>query len=323
MDLFGKKASKKKQRELVRTIKNSDRGKRQAREQLKAMMESDDPTVLDEIARARVRIYSQAAYEGDEQAQYRLGISQAKLGNKEVSLEWLTGLAKKGDVRAMKAIARGYAPNGIYGGSRQEYRHWTQKAAEAGDAQAQADLGRFHAGKDEKQSRYWYKQSAMQGCPAGCIGLGKACYNEALQSFGKEEAKRRRKMLERAEKCFLQAAELSQRDEDFAEACHELGSLYETMANGKEGGADSAERAAFFFCQAWNRGKQEADQAAFDRVRERFRLKADPLNMEKWEKELFGTEKKPLEKEKEPFGTEKEPLEKEKESLEKEAVIQE
>lgn len=298
MNLFRKKKTKKEQQELLRTVKNSDNGKKQARAQLKAMMESDDPAVLNEIAEARVRIYSQAAYEGDGQAQYHLGISQAKLGNKEVSLEWLTGLAKKGDVKAMKAIARGYAPNGIYGYSRQEYRHWTQKAAEAGDAQAQADLGKFYAGKDEKQSRYWYKQSAMQGCPAGCVGLGKACYNEAIRSFGMEEADRRRKMLKKAEQCFLRAARLSQGDEDFTAACHELGSLYEAMANGKEGGADSAERAAFFFCQAWNKGKREEDQEAFGRIRDRFRLNADPLNMEKWEKELFGKEKELSEKEK-------------------------
>lgn len=288
MNIFGRKTAQKEQNELVKTIKNSDRGKKQAREQLKAMMESDDPTVLNEIAKARVRIYSQAAYEGDEQAQYRMGISQAKLGNKEVSLEWLTGLAKKGDVKAMKAIARGYASNGIYGYSRQEYRHWTQKAAEAGDAQAQADLGKFHAGKDEKQSRYWYKQSAMQGCPEGCIGLGRACYNEALRSFGKEEADRRKKMLERAEKCFLKAVNESEKDGDFAAACHELGILYESMASEKDSRKDSAERAAFFYCQAWNKGKQEEDRIAFGRIRDRFGLKADTLNMDKWESELFG-----------------------------------
>lgn len=288
MSIFGRKAGKKEQQELIKTVRNSDRGKKQAKAQLKAMMESDDPAVLDEIARARVRLYSQAAYEGDTQAQYRMGISQAKLGNKEVSLEWLTGLAKNGDVKAMKAIARGYAPNGIYGYSRQEYRHWTQKAAEAGDAQAQADLGKFHAGKDEKQSRYWYRQSARQGNPAGCIGLGRACYNEALRSFGGEEALRRRKMLDRAESCFLRAVNLSEKEEDFAAACHELGNLYETAANEKDCRADSTERAAFFYCQAWNHGKQEEDMLAFNRIRNRFGLRGDPMNMEKWERELFG-----------------------------------
>lgn len=291
MGLFGKKASKKERQELIKTIRNSDRGKSQAKQQLKAMMESDDPDMLDEIAKARIQIYSQAAYEGDEQAQYHMGLSQAKLGNKEVSLEWLTGLAKKGDVKAMKAIARGYAPNGIYGYSREEYRHWTQKAAEAGDAQAQADLGKFYAGKNEKLSRYWYRQSAMQDCPAGCIGLGKMCYNEALQSFGKEEAQRRQKMMARAEKCFLRAANHAAKDEDFAAACHELGVLYETMGGAAGGAENSAERAAYFYYRAWTEGKQEEDLTAYSRVRERFQLKTDPVHMEEWEEDIFGKKK--------------------------------
>lgn len=290
MSIFGKKATKKEQRELIRTVKNSDRGKKQAREQLKSLMETKDPAVMERIADARVRLYAQAAYEGDEQAQYRIGISQAKLGNKEVSLEWLTGLARKGDVKAMKAIARGYAPNGIYGYSRQEYRHWTQKAAEAGDAQAQADLGELFAGKDEKRSRYWYKQSAMQSCPAGCIGLGKACYNEALKSFGDEETGRRQEMLERAEKCFLRAADAAERDEDFSAACRELGSLYEFMAGADGGGEDSAERSAFFYCQAWKRGGLEADLISFNRLKDHFQLRIDPENLEQWEESLFGGE---------------------------------
>lgn len=290
MSLFGKKKAKKEQHELIRTIRNSDRGKPYAIEQLKAMIGSDDPAVLDEIAKARVRVYSQSAYEGDELAQYRMGISQAKLGNKEVSLEWLTGLAKKGDVKAMKAIARGYGPNGIFGYSRQEYRHWTQKAAQAGDAQAQADLGRFHAGKDENQSRYWFKQSAIQGCPAGYLGLGRACYNEALRSFAREESDRRMKMVKRAEKCFLRAADLSQQGEDFAAACYELGILYESVANGKEDGTDSAARASYFYYRAWAEGKREEALDAYNRIRDHFQLKTDPLNLEKWEESLFGKE---------------------------------
>lgn len=291
MGLFGKKVSKQEQHELVRTIRNSDKGKKQAKQQLKAMMASDDPALLERIAKARIQIYSQAAYEGDEQAQYHMGLSQAKLGNKEVSLEWLTGLAKKGDVKAMKAIARGYAPNGIYGYSREEYRHWTQKAAEAGDAQAQADLGKFYAGKNEKLSRYWYRQSAMQDCPAGCIGLGRACCNEALQSFKKEEADRRRKMTERAEKCFLRALNHAAKEEEAAAACHELGVLYETMGGAAGNAEDSAERAAYFYYRAWSEGKKEEDLTAYRRVRERFQLKSDPAHMEKWEEDLFGKEK--------------------------------
>lgn len=266
MNFFGKKSAQKEQHELFRTVKNSDKGKKQAQERLKVLVESGDAETLDRIAKARVRLYSQAAYEGDEQAQYRMGIAQAKLGNKEVSLEWLTGLARQGDVKAMKAIARGYAPNGIYGYRREEYRHWTQKAAEAGDAQAQAQLGDFYAGKNEKQSRHWYKQSALQDYPAGYIGLGKACYNEALRSFGAEEEKRRRLMLQRAEKCFLRAMDFSAKDEDLAAACHELGILYESMRNEKDAPGDCAERSARFYHEAWLKGKREEDLTAYNRI---------------------------------------------------------
>lgn len=282
--LLGKEAGKKEYHELVKTVRRSDAGKKQAKEQLKSMMESDDPEVLNQIAKARIRLYSQAAYEGDEQAQYRVGLSQAKLGNKEVSLEWLTGLAKKGDVKAMKAIARGYAQNGIYGYSREEYRHWTQKAAEAGDAQAQADLGLFYAAKNEKLSRYWYQKSAKQNWPAGCVGLGKAYYNEALLSFGKQEDGRREALMQKAEQCFLMAANGAAKNRDFAEACHELGVFYETTAPGEE----TAKRAAYFYYQAWSGGKQNEDREAFERIRDKYGLKVHTEDPEKWEHEIFG-----------------------------------
>lgn len=286
-NVFGKRAKSKEQHELIKTIKNSDKGKKQAKEQLKSMMESGDAQTLDQIAKARVQVYAQAAYEGDAQAQYRMGLSQAKLGNKEVSLEWLTGLARAGDVKAMKAIARGYAPNGIYGFRREEYRHWTQKAAEAGDAQAQAELGRFYEAKNDKMSRYWYKQAAKQGWTAGCIGLGKSYYNEALQCFGEQEEGRRKEWMKRAEKCFLKAADCAGREDDFAAACHELGVLYETAAHG----ADGAERAAYFYYQSWAVGQRGEELAAFERIKDQYKLKVNPADMDGWEERLFGEKK--------------------------------
>lgn len=291
-NVFGRRAGSREQHELIKTIKNSDKGRKQAREQLRSMMESGDAQTLDQIAQARVQVYAQAAYEGDAQAQYKMGLSQAKLGNKEVSLEWLTGLAKAGDVKAMKAIARGYGPNGIYGYRREEYRHWTQKAAEAGDAQAQAELGRFYEGKNEKMSRYWYKQAAKQGWTAGCIGLGRSYYNEALQCFGEQEEDRRKEWMKRAEKCFLKAADCAEKEADFAGACHELGVLYETAA----GGEDGAERAAYFYYQSWSTGKREEDLTAFGRIRDKYKLKINPADMDGWEERLFGGGKREEEK---------------------------
>lgn len=282
--LFGKKAGEKKYHELLKTVRKSDAGKKQARDQLKLMLESDDPEVLNQIAEARIRLYSQAAYEGDEQAQYRIGLSQAKLGNKEVSLEWLTGLAKKGDVRAMKAIARGYSQNGIYGYSREEYRHWTQKAAEAGDAQAQADLGLFYAARNEKLSRYWYRKSARQNWPAGCVGLGKAYYNEALLGFGKQDDGRREALMQKAEQCFLLAANEAAKTKEFAAVCHELGVFYETVSPGET----AAKRAAYFYYQAWTGTKQEEDLEAFERIRDKYGLKINVADQEKWADEIFG-----------------------------------
>lgn len=283
-NIFGKKTGKKEENELIKTIINSDRGRRQAREQLKSLRRSGDAAALDQLAQAQVQVYSQAAYEGDKKAQYRMGLSQAKLGNKEVSLDWLTGLAKAGDVKAMKAIARGYAPNGIYGYRREEYRHWTQKAAEAGDAQAQEQLGQFYAAGNAKLSRYWYKQSAKQNWSAGCLGLGRSYYNEALQCFGAEEKQQRQEWMKRAEKCFLRAADCAVKESDFAAACHELGILYETDVQETL----AAERAAYFFYQAWITGKQEEDFTAFGKIRDKYRLNVNPADMDAWEEKLFG-----------------------------------
>lgn len=281
--MSGKKEEKREFHELVKTVRRSDKGKKQAREQLQSMMASDDPEVLNRIAEARIRLYSQAAYEGDETAQYRMGLSQARLGNKEVSLEWLTGLAKKGDVKAMKAIARGYSQNGIYGYSREEYRHWTQKAAEAGDAQAQADLGLFYAAKNEKLSRYWYQKAAQQNWPAGCVGLGKSYYNEALPGFGRQDAGKREALMQKAEQCFLKAANEAAKNEDFAAACHELGVFYEAAQ-----GEEAAKRAAYFYYQAWNGRRQEEDLEAFRRIRDKYGLKVNVAEPEKWADEIFG-----------------------------------
>lgn len=282
--MFGSKDKKKEQNELRKIIRNSDRGKKQAKKQLESLLESKDPYVAAKIEETRVHMYSQAAYEGDKKAQYHMGLSQAALGNKEVSLEWLTGLAKKGDVKAMKAIAGGYAPGGAYGESREEYRHWTQKAAEAGDAQAQADLGLFYAAKNEKLSRQWYEKSAAQNCPAGCIGLGKACYNEALLNLGKMEEKEQEAAYNRIEKYFLKAANRAKTKEDFALACHELGIFYETMQPDEA----SAMRAAYFYYRAYCEKDAQEDLESFQRVRDRYRLHVNTADMEKWEDQIFG-----------------------------------
>lgn len=285
--MFGNRGKRENISALKRTIRESDRGKKQAKEQLKAMSESQDSEMLSQIAEARVELYSRAAYEGDKKAQYQVGLSQAALGNKEVSLEWLTGLAKQGDVRAMKAIAQGYAPDGIYGYRREEYRHWLQKAAEAGDARSQAKLGDFYVGKNEKLSREWYRKAAVQKLPEGCLGFGRSCYNEALLYAGEKE--KQEELREEAEKYFLRAANYADNDRDFSGACHELGVLYESMLAG--GQEELAQRAAFFYYQAWTGAKAAEDLTAFQRIRDRYQLNVNPADLKKWEEQVFGKRK--------------------------------
>lgn len=237
MKLFAGLTGRKKKEESAfkKKVHAMDCGSRRAKAEIRSLSEEDGSLVVSRVANARVDLYSQAACEGDRKAQYLMGISLAQLGEKEVSLEWLVKLAKKGDVRAMLAIADGYTADGPFGDSVQERRHWYRKAAEAGSALAAARLGDEYAGRDEKQAVSWYKKSAAQGCHAGWMGLGRTCYKQALGMFGNERAERRRKLTAYAEEYFRQALDSAGTDAERDRARHSLEELYAVLLPEKRG----------------------------------------------------------------------------------------
>lgn len=286
-NLFGKEPGKKEQEAFKELVKNADAGDGDAKERLRQMIKSDETRQGERLARTRIEIYAQAAYQGDLQAQYWLGISYARLLDKEASLEWLTGPAKKGHVKAMKAIAKGYGPKGVYGYRKDEQRFWILKAAEAGDARSQADMGWYYAARNERISRQWFKKSALQDCPAGWLGLGQSFYNEALQDYERQDIARREKQLLRAEKCFLEALACTQKASESADICHALGMLYESALD-KEG---CAQRAAYFYYRAFRKGGKQEDFAAFMRVRDKNGLVTKESDIQAWEEEIFGNGK--------------------------------
>ncbi len=291
-NLFGKGA--KGQDSFVELVKSADAGNADAKARLRQIVRSDEGKQGEHLARMRIALYTQAAYQGDIQAQYWLGISYARLQDKEASLEWLSGPAKKGHVRAMKAIAKGYGPKGVYGYRRDEQRYWILKAAEAGDARSQADVGWYYAVRNEKIARQWFKKSALQNCPAGWLGLGQSFYNEALQDYERHDSARREKQLLRAEKCFLEALACVERADESAGICHALGMLYESALD-KEG---SAQRAAYFYYRAFRGSGKQEDFAAFMRVRDKNGLLTKESDIQAWEEEIFGngkTQEKPKE----------------------------
>lgn len=283
-NLFGRGAAQKEEEAFAELVKNADAGDREAKQRLKAVLKDEGGNRSERLARTRIQLYMQAAYQGDWQAQYWLGISYARLRDREASLEWLTASARKGHVRAMKAIAKGYGPGGVYGYRKDERRFWIQKAAEAGDARSQADMGQFYAAKDEKISRCWFEKSARQDCVEGCLGLGKSYYNEALQNFADKDPNRRKKLLQRAEKSFLQALDCVKREQECADVCHELGMLYEAVTEGK----DCADRAAYFYYRAFQSGGKREDFAAFMRVKDKNQLVTKETDIRAWEEEIFG-----------------------------------
>ncbi len=286
MRRFGNKPPKPTAKELTELVKKWDQGDKEAGEQVKSF-EKSFGTGEKQVAKIRIALYTQAAYKGDRQARYWLGVSQARLGNREASLEWLTNLARDGEVGAMRELAKGYAKGGCYGYRKEEYRYWIQKAAQEKDAWAQAKLGQIYEGKDGEKARYWFTQSAKQDCAAGLIGLGKSFYNEAMSVItAGEETKRKEKLQRRAEVCFLRALDTAQKGREFAQACHELGVLYEFALPGKA----FAEKAAYFYYRAWKGLTSRTDGEAFERIRNQYGLQTDEADLEAWEKRIFGEE---------------------------------
>lgn len=239
--------------QFVQLIRARDDGEEWARKELNRLWESNEPNLLQRIDSARVKIYSQRAYNGDKEAQLIVGRALASTNNQE-SFRLLKTLADEGNVDAMKSIAIEYTEFGGYGDNASEYFQWNLKAAKADDAEAQATIGLEYICTGDYNSAFdWYKKSAEQGYFKGFIGLGK-CYDhfysnekEELRSKNeKMKAEREEYYVALIEDTYINALNASENDEQFGEACCEIGKLYRDSALYVSQDLNDAERAVYF-----------------------------------------------------------------------------
>lgn len=99
---------------FVKVVRALDNGEEWAKKEINQMYQNNNPYLTDKMCRARIEIYSDAAYAGNPEAQYWLGYS-LQYYNPEESFRLLKNLADKGSIRAMKAIAMCYTEYGGYG----------------------------------------------------------------------------------------------------------------------------------------------------------------------------------------------------------------
>ena len=133
---------------------------------------------------------TQAAEQGDADAQYKLGMCYLSgLGVAQDSAEaakWLRKAAEQGDAYVQFNLGMCYY-NGL--GVPQDYAEaakWWRKAAEQGDADAQSRLGEcYHYGEgvaqDYAEAAYWFHKAAEQGDADGQYRLADLYYYKFYQ----------------------------------------------------------------------------------------------------------------------------------------------
>lgn len=164
---------------FVSIVRANDKGERWAAEKINKMFQEDVPNLLPRIARARIKIYKNAAYRGDPRAQYYYGLSLQGIDNEE-SLRFLLPLAENGNVDAMTAIALGYGFNGGYGENEGENFKWNMRAAQRGDSHALNQIALHYViNQDYDKAFYWYKELANQNNTKGFCGMAK-CYENRI-----------------------------------------------------------------------------------------------------------------------------------------------
>lgn len=288
MLFLSSKSKKKENREFKKTVLAMDRGKKWAKREMQSLAQKDDEDFVARLAQARLELYSQAAYEGNDNAQYLVGMSYKQLEDREAALEWLTMQAKKGDVKSMKALAQGYTKEGLFGDNRIEYICWLRKAAQAGDVWAQVNLGREYNGKNEEAARKWYQAAKAQGSSEACLELGRSWYHEAITKFGIQNPAEKQKLMDLVEEHYIEAANRAKDAHELAVASRELGNFYSTAFQGDV----SPERAAWYYYQAWNCERKSDDFEQFEKIRKQYQLDMAPERMDEWEEKLFGNDER-------------------------------
>ncbi|MCW8826548.1 MAG: sel1 repeat family protein [Gammaproteobacteria bacterium] len=137
---------------------------------------------LSHFKKAQLEEIQLKAEDGDSEAQFHLGALFANGRGVEFNLDeasqWLTKAADQGEFSAMTLLGWiAIQQEDSESGSRA--MDWYQKAAEAGDVDAQCSIGDLHltggAGiePNAKAMLYWYEQAANQQHPKAQYQLGK------------------------------------------------------------------------------------------------------------------------------------------------------
>lgn len=135
------------EKEFMKLVYALDNGEEWAERRMRELSKKNGATLTNRINAARVRLYEDAARQGDEKAQHLMGIS-LRGSDMQASLGWLVPLAEKGNTEAMMDIAAGYTEFGGYGDNPEMYRYWYMRAAQAGNPEAK-EIVKSNAYKEE------------------------------------------------------------------------------------------------------------------------------------------------------------------------------
>lgn len=211
---------------FLEIVKANDDGEEWAQEIISQRWKQE-PNLLDKIARARIQLYSNAAHQGDETAQYYMGLAEGKLGNAKESYKWLYRLANNGNVKAMSAIAMQYSELGCYGYDKEKEFEWNLKAAEAGDADSQCRVAlEYSIDGKEMEALNWYAKAAQQSSSKGCLGYGKTLSTMKLKYYKNYSKEKLEEMQTEIEDAYIDAINLAKNRDDYSSAASALGYFY-------------------------------------------------------------------------------------------------
>lgn len=242
--------------EFCKLIRAFDDGESWAEQKMDKLWKENDPSLLDRIDYARIKIYQEAAYNGDKQAQYWLGVSLRGKDNKE-SLRLLSELANCGDILAMKAIASGFSQFGGYSDDENKWLEWMLMAAEAGDADAQALVGLHYRNKYEiEKAIEWYERAAEQNCSAGYYGLAESVLIQRVV-LNLSDHDKYKNLGNFAEDCYIYAIQNADTDVEVAQASFGVASYYNReaqLSRDEWERQDLFKRSVYFYYQAYING---------------------------------------------------------------------
>lgn len=271
---------------FVEVVRALDNGEEWARKEIDRIYESNDPYLTDKMCRARIEIYSDAAYAGNPEAQYWLGYSLQHY-NPQESFRLLKELADRGSIRAMKAIASCYTQYGGYGEDENQYMYWYMKAANAGDADAQYTVGlEYMAEGNLSEAEYWCKLSASQNYSKGLLNYAKLL-DKKRNSIVCENKNNDNDIFE-VEDLLLEALNTAKYRDEFVDAASEISHFYYRCCIGSTGPLNSEntiKRAAYFAWVAYLDGGNVYMKDHFNRIVNEYNICVDTSNIEQWAKD--------------------------------------